>query len=84
MALAKSYKAPNRTLRLRTNLQNAIHEAKAYSGMSEEELCRALNMCRTTLWSYLKEPEKFNLSHLRMIAMLSGKEFSVFLSELVK
>ena len=84
MAVVKSYKAPSRTLRLRTNLQNAMHEAKVFSGMSEDELCRALNMCRTTLWAYLKEPDKFNLFHLRVIARLSGKDFSVFLSDLVK
>ena len=84
MARAKGFKAPNRTQRLRVNLQNAINEAKTYSDMNEQEFCNALHMCRSTLWSYLKEPERFNLSHLRMIAMLSGQDFSEFLAELVK
>lgn len=84
MARGKGYKPPSRTQKLRVNLENAINEAKSYSGMSNEEICSALKMCRTTLWSHLREPDTFNLAHLRMIAMLSGKEFSQFLSDLVK
>ena len=84
MARAKSYKPPNRVLKLQTNLENAINEAKKYSGMERSEVCKSMKMCNATLWSRLQTPDNFTLGELRVIAMLSGKDFSEFLSELVK
>lgn len=80
----KGYKAPTREKKLRVQIENAINEARKYSDMNDAELCAALGMCRTTLWTRLKDPDKFTLGELRVLAMLSGCEYSAFLEKIVK
>lgn len=80
----KGYKQPTRIVRLRVNIENAIHEAETYSNCSREELCKALDMSRSTLWSRLKNPDSFTLSELRILSLLSGREYADFLSDIVK
>ena len=84
MPKVKGYRAPSRTVKLQTRLENALHEAETYSCMSRPELCKALKISPTTLWRKLQTPDDFTLQDLRMLAMLSGKGFSEFLVELVK
>ena len=81
--MAKGYKEPSRVVRLRVNIKNALYEAETYSNMTRDEICKAMKICPTTLWARLKEPDQFTLSELRVVAMLSGRPFSQFLSDIV-
>lgn len=82
--MRKGYKEPSRSTKLRVNIENVLNEAESYSNMKRVDVCKLMNLCPSTLWARLKTPEKFTLGELRVIAMLSGKNFSEFLSELVK
>ena len=82
--MRKGYKEPTRTVRLRVNIENALNEAETFSNMSRDDICKSMKVCNSTLWSRLKDPEKFTLGELRGIAVLSGKKYSDFLSEIVK
>ena len=84
MPKQKTYKAPTRQQKLRVQIENAIHAAMSYSGMNQSELCDALGMCRSTLFARVRNPDTFSLGELRTIAMLSGNDYSTFLSELVR
>ena len=82
MSKIKCYRAPSRTLNLKVNLENAINEAKRYSNLTHEEMCKALSMSRSTLWSRLNDPWQFSLEELSVIALHSGKDLPVLLSEI--
>ena len=82
--MKKGYKEPTRTAKLRVNIENALNEAETYSNMSRADVCKTMNLSSTTLWSRLKTPDRFTLGELRVIATLSGKKYSDFLSELVR
>ena len=82
--MRKGYKEPSRTVKLRVNIENAINEAEKYSNMTRDDICKSMNFCNSTLWSRLKDPDKFTLGELRVIAMLSGRKYPEFLSEIVK
>ena len=84
MAKTKGYKQPTRTTKLRVELEHKINEAKTYSDMNERELCLSLGMSASTLWARLRNPDNFTLGELRILAMLSGYDYSTFLSEIVK
>lgn len=84
MAKAKGYKMPSREKKLRGEIEAAIDKARIYCDMNEQEICLSLGISRGTLWSRLQNPDNFTLGELRTLAMLNGKEYSVFLSEIVK
>ena len=84
MAKPKGYKPPARTTKLRVELEHAINEAKTYSGMNDRELCLSLGISEVTLWRRLRNPEDFTLRELRVIAMLGGHDYSLFLAGIVK
>ncbi len=84
MPKVKYYKPPSRTLKLQTKIENALNEAENYSGMSRPELLHAMKTSPSTLWRRIQSPEEFTLKELRTIALLSGRSFPEFLSELVQ
>jgi len=61
-----------------------MNEAENYSGMSRSELLHEMKISSSTLWRRLQAPEDFTLRDLRTLALLSGKSFPDFLSELVQ
>lgn len=83
-ALKKRYKPPTRAEKMRSQIEYAIRDAKRYSNMKEHELALALGISETTLWRRIRNPDEFSLQELRRIALLSGRDFSTFLSEIVK
>ena len=84
IALKKRYKPPTRAEKMRSQIEHAIRDAKRYSNMKDHELALALGMSETTLWRRLQNPDEFSLWELRRIALLSGRDFSTFLAEVVK
>lgn len=84
IALKKRYKPPTRVEKMRSQIEHAIRDAKQYSNMKDRELALALGMSETTLWRRMRNPDEFSLQELRRIALLSGRDFSMFLSEIVK
>ena len=83
-ALKKRYKPPTRAEKMRSHIEHAIIDAKRHSNMKERELALALGMSETTLWRRIRNPDEFSLYELRRIALLSGRDFPTFLSEIVK
>ncbi len=83
-ALKKRYKSPTRAEKMCSQIEHAVSDAKKYSNMKERELVLALGMSEATFWRRLRNPDSFTLGELRIIALLSGRDFSTFLSEIVK
>ena len=78
----KSYKPPSRILKLKTNIENAVNEGMAYSGMSRAEFYEYMDFCSATYWHKINDPDKFTLQDLRKIAVLSGTPLPEFLSRI--
>ncbi len=84
MPKVKGFRNPDRWQRVGINIEKALVEAEKSSGMTRADICKKLDISKTTLWARLRKPDKFTLGELRAIATLANKSYPELLSEIVK